>query len=70
MRISCFINAAKNKPQNPCDFVRVLTLAQNAKSEKKDAKCEKSDAKYSAIHFSFFAFHDRFLIFRYKCIAR
>ncbi len=48
MRISCFINAAKNKPQNP------LTFRANADPDVKCEECkkgrEKSDAKYPAIY--------------------
>ncbi len=35
------------------------TLAQNAKSEKRDVKREKSKAKYPAIYFQFFAFRTK-----------
>ncbi len=49
--------------------MRLPTLSQNAKSEKRGAKHEKSDAKHPAIQFSFFAFRDHLCIFRDKCIA-
>ncbi len=47
----------------------MLTLVQNAKSEKKGAMHKKSDAKYPTIHFSSFPFRDRFPVFCDKCRA-
>ncbi len=55
MRISCFINAAKNKPQNPLSFC--ANAKPTAKCEKRGVKCEKvvQNTLLYTFHFSHFA---------------